>query len=227
MNTVLFDLDDTILDFRKSEAESIEKTLRTLGLDPSPELVRRYSAINEEGWLMFERGEITREECLSRRFRILFSETGTERDSSRAQTLYENFLADSAFVIDGAGEMLERVRRGRRLYVVSNGTSRIQRKRIALAGIARYFTGIFISEDLGLVKPSAEFFEACFSMIDSFDPAETIMVGDSLTSDVAGGINAGIRTVWYNPRRLPRRPDIVPDYEINDLSELDPLLNSL
>lgn len=227
MNTVLFDLDDTILDFRKSEAESIVKTMRALGLDPSPDFVRRYSAVNEEGWLMFERGEITRDECLSRRFRILFSEMGTNRNHAEAQRLYENFLTDSAFVADGAEEMLEKVRKGHRLYVVSNGTSRIQRRRIALSGVARYFTGIFISEDLGLVKPSAEFFRACFSRIDSFDPAETIMVGDSLTSDVAGGINAGIQTVWYNPRRLPRRPDIVPDYEVNDLSELDPLLNSL
>ena len=113
------------------------------------------------------------------------------------------------------------------LYLATNGTASVQAGRIKSAGIAPYFRDIFISEKLGANKPSRAFFQACFDAIPDFDPAAAIVVGDSLTSDIRGAINAGLRSCWYDPKGLPPRPDIVPDHTIRDLAELPPLLARL
>ena len=114
-----------------------------------------------------------------------------------------------------------------RLYLASNGAAAVQRMRLKSAGILPYFQNIFISEEMGADKPSLEFFRLCFSAIPGFDPAEAVMVGDSLTSDIRGGRNAGIRTCWFNAKDKPSRPDILPDHTIRTLAELPPLLETL
>ena len=111
-----------------------------------------------------------------------------------------------------------------RLYLVTNGTTCVQKGRIASAGIAKYFEEIFISEEIGYDKPSARFFEYCFSRIPDFSRDRAVIVGDSLTSDIQGGINAGIRTIWFNPKGQADDADIRPDLVVGSLSEIPALL---
>lgn len=224
---VLLDIDDTILDFKKAEAIAIRKTFQHIGIPVDDALIKRYSEINQLQWERLERGELTREQVLVERFDILFEELGVNAPSEMAQATYEYLLGIGHYFIDGAEEMLKSLYGKYELYVVSNGTANVQDRRMRSADIVKYFKGIFISERVGFNKPSKEFFDAAFAEMDGFDPACAILVGDSLTSDILGGKNAGIKTCWYNPKGKPPRADIVPDYEIKNLSELPELLERI
>ncbi len=227
LKTIFLDVDDTILDFHKAESAAIRRTLETLGIDPAPETTALYSRINAQQWELLEEGRLTRPQVLTRRFDLLFGELGIERSSCEAQKTYERLLSQGHWFMPGAEALLETLFGRYDLYIVSNGTGTVQDGRIASAGIARYFRDIFISERIGFDKPRREFFDACFARIPDFDRSRAIIVGDSLTSDIRGGINAGILTCWYNPRGKQRREDIVPDLEISALMQLPPLLEGI
>lgn len=224
---VLLDIDDTLLDFKKAEAIAIRKTFSTMGIAVDDALIARYSEINMAQWERLERGELTREQVLVTRFDILFEEMGMNIPSEMAQATYEYLLGIGHYFIDGAEELLEALYGKYKLYVVSNGTANVQDRRLKSAGIGKYFEKIFISERVGHNKPSKEFFDAALSQIEDFDRDSAVLVGDSLTSDILGGINAGIKTCWFNPHGKQPRPDIIPDYEIKSLSELPKLLEKL
>ena len=225
---VLFDVDDTLLDFGKAEAAAIRKTFERIGIPVTDELIRRYSEINAQQWSRFEKGEITREKLLTERFDILFSELGlSDIPSEMAQASYEYLLGIGHYFIDGAEELLEALKDKYELYIVSNGNASVQDRRLKSAGIIPYFKDIFISERVGFNKPSAEFFEACFERIPGFEKDKAVIVGDRLSSDILGGINAGVRTCWFNPRGDAPDPDIPADYEIKHLGELPALLESI
>lgn len=217
---VFLDLDDTIFDFHKSEGVALSGMLQELGIEPTQETVDTYSKINRACWESLERGETTREKILTERFRLLFERLKNDADPFKAQRIYEGNLAREYHYVNGAEELISSLFGNYKLYLASNGTARVQDSRIANSGIAKYFDGIFISERIGHDKPSREFFEKCFSYIEDFSKDEAIIVGDSLTSDILGGINAGIKTCWYNPHRKPGRADISPDFEIKSLDEL-------
>lgn len=224
---ILLDIDDTLLDFKKAEAIAIRKTFSTMGIAVDDALIARYSEINMAQWERLERGELTREQVLVTRFDILFEEMGMNIPSEMAQATYEYLLGIGHYFIDGAEELLEALYGKYKLYIVSNGTANVQDRRLKSAGIGKYFEKIFISERVGHNKPSKEFFDTALSQIEGFDRNSAVLVGDSLTSDILGGINAGIKTCWFNPRGKQPRPDIVPDYEIKSLSELPELLERL
>ncbi len=225
---VLLDIDDTLLDFGKAEAAAIKKTFERIGIPATDEVIARYSEINNAQWSALERGELTRQQVLVRRFDILFEELGiTGVPSEMAQASYEYLLGIGHYFIDGAVELLEALKDKYELYIVSNGTACVQDSRLASAGIAPYFKDIFISERIGADKPSREFFDRAFSRIEGFEREKAIIVGDRLSSDILGGINAGITTCWFNPKRLPPDPDIPADYEIHALNELPELLKNL
>ena len=224
---VLFDVDDTLLDFGKAEAAAIRKTFERIGIPVTDELIRRYSEINAQQWSRFEKGEITREKLLTERFDILFSELGINVPSEMAQASYEYLLGIGHYFVDGAEELLEALKDKYELYIVSNGNASVQDRRLKRAGIIPYFNDIFISERVGFNKPSAEFFEACFERIPGFEKDKAVIVGDRLSSDILGGINAGVKTCWFNPRGDAPNPDIPADYEIKHLSELPALLESI
>ena len=224
LKTIFLDLDDTLLDFHKAEAAALAKALTALDVPPTPAVIARYSAINAQQWRLLEEGKFTRDEILTRRFDILFRELGVERPSSLARRTYEGFLGQGHYFIPGAEELLKALVRRYDLYLVSNGTAAVQAGRIASAGIASYFRKIFISEQMGLHKPQKEFFDACFAAIPGFHREEALIIGDSLTSDIRGGNNAGIRTCWFNPQGKPRLEDVRVDYEVSALSQIPPLL---
>lgn len=225
---VFFDLDDTLLDFVKSERRAIRATLGTLGVRPTKALVERYHLINAAQWKLLERGEITREQVLHRRFALLFAECGMDCEPEHAQRIYEKELGTGHYFIAGAPRLLKQLARSYDLYLVTNGLATVQTSRLKSAGIAPLFRGIFISQEIGYNKPQPEYFEHCFSKIPGFQKENAVIIGDSLSSDMRGGNAAGIRTCWFNPHRHHAVPtDVQIDYEVRRLGELPALLKRL
>lgn len=227
IRNVLFDLDDTLFDFHKAEKIALTKTLVHFGIDPTEETLALYSTINATHWKRLELGEISREEVKVGRYRELFKTIGVECDPVKATAYYESMLAIGHYFMPGAPELLEELYRKYRLYIVSNGTAKVQEGRIGSSGIAKYMDGIFISQILGANKPNKQFFDICFAEIPDFSLSETVIIGDSLSSDIKGGINAGITTVWFNPKGIENDNDIKPDYTIKELSEVPGLLSQI
>lgn len=227
IRNVLFDLDDTLFDFHKAEKIALTKTLVHFGIDPTEETLALYSTINAAHWKRLELGEISREEVKVGRYRELFKTIGVECDPVKATAYYESMLTIGHYFMPGAPELLEELYRKYRLYIVSNGTAKVQEGRIGSSGIAKYMDGIFISQILGANKPDKQFFDICFAEIPDFSLSETVIIGDSLSSDIKGGINAGITTVWFNPKGIENDNDIKPDYTIKELSEVPGLLSQI
>ena len=229
IKNVFLDLDDTIFDFQKGERHSICKTFEQMGIPTDEAVISRYIEINLDCWRALERGEMTKEQVLVGRFEVLFNELNIPASAPMAQRIYEDFLALEYDFIPGAVELLESFRSTGKynLYTATNGIPEVQKPRIAKSGIAKYFNVIFISEEIGYAKPDKRFFDACFSSIDGFNLAETIIVGDSLTSDIKGGRDAGIKTCLFNPKGKPNKTDIIPDFEISSLGELPHVLMGL
>lgn len=227
IRNVLFDLDDTLFDFHKAEKIALTKTLVHFGIDPTEETLALYSTINAAHWKRLELGEISREEVKVGRYRELFETIGIECDPVKATAYYESMLAIGHYFMPGAPELLGELYRKYRLYIVSNGTAKVQEGRIGSSGITKYMDGIFISQILGANKPDKQFFDICFAEIPDFSLSETVIIGDSLSSDIKGGINAGITTVWFNPKGIENDSDIKPDYTINELSEVPGLLSQI
>ena len=227
IRNVLFDLDDTLFDFHKAEKIALTKTLVHFGIDPTEETLALYSTINAAHWKRLELGEISREEVKVGRYRELFKTIGVECDPVKATAYYESMLEIGHYFMPGAPELLEELYRKYRLYIVSNGTAKVQEGRIGSSGIAKYMDGIFISQILGANKPDKQFFDICFAEIPDFSLSETVIIGDSLSSDIKGGINAGITTVWFNPKGIENDNNIKPDYTIKELSEVPGLLSQI
>ena len=224
---LFLDLDDTILDFQKAEHIALSKTLRSFGLEPTETVLKRYNLINKAHWEALERKELTREQVLVGRFQVLFEEMGIAVEPVSVARAYEDNLSIGHYFLPGAEEAVEALSKKYKLYLASNGTAKVQAGRLKSANISRFFEEVFVSQELGANKPSLEYFEKCFARIPGFEKAKAIIVGDSLTSDILGGQNAGIATCWVNPHHKPRREDIRVDYEIEALSQLEDLLESL
>ncbi|MBE6991391.1 MAG: noncanonical pyrimidine nucleotidase, YjjG family [Ruminococcaceae bacterium] len=227
IKNLLFDLDDTILDFKKAESVALQNTLRMMGIEPEPRILLRYSEINQEQWKLLELGQITRAELKPRRYRILFEEFGLDASAEEAAATYEQQLGIGHYFMDGAEEALQRLSQSYRIYIVSNGTAVVQHSRIASSGIEKYISGLFISQEVGFDKPSPEFFSRVFDSIADFSKEETVIIGDSLSADIKGGLAAGITAIWFNPRKTANESGVVPHYELRHLSELDELLRAI
>ena len=224
---VFIDLDETLFDFHRAERLALTEMLSHFGIVPDEAMTKRYSVINKSQWELLEKKEKTRDEVLTDRFKIFFQEIGANVDSLEARKIYEKLLSDGHFFIDGAEELLDSLYGKYELYLASNGTQSVQERRIASSGISKYFKGIFISQALGHDKPSREYFDACFEKIEGFSKERAIIIGDSLSSDILGGKNAGITTCLFNPAKKENKTDIIPDFEVESLSEIPRLLERI
>ena len=220
---LLLDADDTLLDFRENERESVRKVFVQMGFHVDDMVLRRYSEINKALWLSHERGEISKQMIWDQRFAKLFEELHLPGDGEKAEKFYRAALGEGAQTIPGAVELCRTLCQNYALYIVTNGTAETQYSRIHKAGLDLWVRDIFISEKLGAPKPAASFFDAVFKRIP-FSRNECLIVGDSLTSDIQGGLNAGVDTCWYNPNRLKPPSNIRPTYEIQYLNQLYDLL---
>lgn len=221
IDTLLFDLDNTLLDFDKAEANALTKALWDAGITVTEEMLSRYNKINLAQWKLLEQGKMTREEVKIRRFKLLFQEFDIKISPEDVAKHYQTYLGQGHYFIEGAEEVLEKLSTKYRIYVVTNGTLSVQRGRLESSGIKKYLQGIFISEEIGYNKPSVEYFNKCFTQIPDFKKENTVIIGDSLSSDIQGGINAGIKTIWFHrPQDLTKNSQPKPDYEIKSLKSL-------
>ena len=205
---IFIDLDDTILDFKKAESVALRRSLEIFGITSDDKTVSVYSAINDKMWKRLERGENTREEILVMRFKELFEYLGVKKDPEKMNETYKKNLSVGHYFMPDAKELLKKLQ-GHRLFIVSNGTTAVQKGRIKSAGIEKYFEKIFLSQEVGFDKPDKRFFDICFKEIEGFNKRDAIILGDSLTSDIQGGKNAGIRTCWYNPHKKQGEADYI------------------
>lgn len=224
---LLLDLDDTILDFHMQESVAIRKTLSGAGVEPTEENCALYSKINLRYWKMLELGEVTREELTWRRFAELFETLGATADPKETAEKYMDHLSEGHYFLPGAEEAVKSLSKKYKLYMASNGTAKVQAGRLKSANISHYFQDIFVSQEMGVNKPDKLYFDRCAERIPGYDPRKSMIVGDSLTSDIQGGINAGMQTVWVNPGHKPHPAHITPDYQIEALCQLEALLEQI
>lgn len=224
--TILWDVDGTLLDFLAAEKAALQSLFEEFGMgECTDELIARYSKINRGYWERLERGELTKPQVLVGRFQEFFEKEGF--DSSIAAEFNEKYqlrLGDTIVYCDDSYEIIQSLQGKVKQYVVSNGTIIAQTKKLKLSGLGALMDGVFLSEQLGVEKPNMGFFDQVFEQIEPCEKDEILIVGDSLTSDIRGGNNAGIRTCWYNPRKETAQPGYQIDYEISDLHEIYELL---
>lgn len=198
-DTILFDADGTLFDFLRCEDSAIRATFADFEIEPSDALVLSYSQINDSLWKMLERGEIEKSVLLYIRFELFCEKHGFSRDAKAMAKKYMNELSEQAYFLDGAKELCASLFGKVRMYIVTNGVDFIQRKRYKKSGLGEYFDDLFISGEIGYEKPSVKYFDAVSEKIPDFSKKNTLIVGDSLTSDIRGGINYSLDTCWYNP----------------------------
>lgn len=224
---IFLDLDNTILDFDIAEDVALTRVMKEFGIDVTDENKKTYIKINEEEWGMYERDEKTQDALRVDRFSRFFEAIGNKHSGKEGEALYTKYLSVGHWFVDGALELLQDLSKDYKLYLASNGISSIQRGRLSSAKIDEYITDTFISQEIGVNKPSKEYFDYCFSKIEGFRPEEAIMIGDSLSSDIKGAVNAGIKSIWFNRKQQANKKSFKPDYEVNMLEDIKGIIDSL
>ncbi|MEW4234342.1 YjjG family noncanonical pyrimidine nucleotidase [Bacillus thuringiensis] len=222
--TLLFDVDDTLLDFQKAEKVALRVLFEEKGIPLTDEIEARYKKINKGLWDAFEKGELLRNEVVNTRFSLLFKEYGEEVNGILFENNYRNYLEEGNQLMQGAFEFINQIQGEYELYIVTNGVSKTQDKRLRNAGLHSLFKDVFVSEDIGFQKPMKEYFDYVFERIPNFAPEEGLIIGDSLRADIKGGYVAGIDTCWFNPERKLNDSGIIPTYEVHNFEELEALL---
>lgn len=221
---LLFDADNTILDFDKAEEDALRVAFSKYGLPFDNNVLTVYKRNNLYMWQQLELGLADKPTVRDKRFRLTFDELGysvSDQQLVEISACYEEWLHHGFAVIDHAEEVLQQlIDDGHTLILVSNGFLSVQVARMKGSGMGKYFPIRFISEQVGYSKPQKEFFDYAFDNIDGFEPSQAIIIGDSLTSDIQGGVNAGIATCWYNPNHAENTRGVRVDYEISDLRQL-------
>lgn len=219
---ILWDIDETLINFSLAEASAMKYCFNKYNIGECTEdKLKIYREINEKYWKKLEKGELSRIEVLEGRFKEFFSLYNI--DTSIIPEFNMDYLkstGDFAYCITNAKEVVTELKDKYKQYAASNGTVIAQNKKMSKSGLNELLDDVFISEEIGFNKPSKEFFDFIFNKIGSKNPNEYIIIGDSLTSDMMGGKNAGIKTCWYNPKNKENNMDYIPNYEIKDLKEV-------
>lgn len=219
---LLWDIDGTLLDFGKSEEYGIKECFEIFGLgECTDEMLSRYSEINRKYWGMLEKGEITKSQVLSERFKEFFSSENIRFNRiDDFNNEYQYLLGDKAFFCDNGFETVNALKGKVKQYAVTNGTFVAQQRKLTKSGLIEIFDDVFISDKIGFEKPSIEFFNEVEKKIGNFSKDEVMIIGDSLTSDMRGGNNANILCCWYNPHKAENNYDIKIDFEIENISQV-------
>ena len=233
VKVILWDIDGTLLDFKQSEYDAVKKCFEIFHMgNCTDEMIERYSNINAKYWERLERGEITKEQTLIGRFEEFFASEGLSVQKAQAfNKEYQIRLGDKVFFNDDANALILELKSKVKQYAVTNGTLAAQSSKLAKSGLDTLLDGTFISDEIGVEKPNIEFFNHVFGEIKKAGTSqehlrndEIMIVGDSLTSDMQGGNNAGILCCWYNPKGTKNTRDLKIDYEIRNLKEVIALI---
>ena len=224
----LFDLDDTLLDFKASERLSFERTLGALGLPRLPDgLFERYQTINTALWRRFEAGSVAKDVLKVERFRQTFDASGLDLDPEAASRLYLESLSDTVVLIDGAHALCETLAAIGEIGIITNGVEHIQHRRIASSGLQGHISFVATSERCGHAKPDSRFFDYSVKMARAFAHAHTVIVGDRLDADILGATRFGIESCWFNPAGLANDTEALPTCEVASLHDVVPALRRL
>lgn len=222
IRVLLWDLDNTLLDFPAAERAALQKTFADFSLGPCPDdQVARFSALNISWWHRLERGEVTKEHLLTGRFAAFFQAEGIPcTDYTAFNAAYQDHLGDTIVFLDHSDRLIRDLKGRVKQYAVTNGTRRAQERKLAKSGLGELLDGVFISEDVGAEKPSLDFFQPVLAAIGPYDKEEILLIGDSLTSDMEGGRRAGIPCCWYNPTGQPIPAGMPIRYDIRHLGQV-------
>lgn len=228
---ILWDIDNTLLNFDLAEKAAMKNGFEKFAIEIKDEnALGTYNSINDKYWKRLEKGEITRHETLHGRFREFFDLYNVNYDENLIENynlFFQNELGRNVFFNDGAKETLEILSRNYNQYAVTNGSKIAQKAKLSNSGLDKIFLDAFISEDLKVDKPSKEFFDKVFNKIGSTNKDEYILIGDSLSSDMRGANNAGIKNIWYNPKDKENNLGVNIDYTIHDLDKVIYILDEL
>lgn len=225
--TILFDADDTLLDFDKDETQALTKVLAQFGVPVSDENIKIYKEINVGLWKALERGEIDKPRLKQIRFRMFFEKIGyiPAGDPFTINEQYLSYLGEGGNLLDGAKELIESLKNDDYdLYIVTNGIEHTQKRRLTKAGILSHFTDIFVSETIGHQKPKKEYFDYVLSHIREKDIGKVLLIGDSLTSDIKGAMTSGIPCIWLRNNKVADYSGYSPDYIIDSIKNIKDLL---
>ena len=246
IRAILWDLDNTLLDFDVAEKEALTTGFREFNLGEfTDDMLKDYMVINRRRWQALERGEMEKQEVLEGRYREFFASLGKDTSIAAAfNDRYQELLGETICFRDNSYELLESYQGKILQCMASNGTKKAQTGKLKNSGFDKIFDLCFISEEIGAEKPSIDFFTPSFAEIDKWllenekdlpysegkylgkiRKDEMIIIGDSLTSDIRGGNNAGIKCCWYNPKNLPLSGDVRIDYEIKNLQEVKEIIS--
>lgn len=219
---IIFDLDDTILDFQDSEEKALKQIISLYKLPYNKHTIACYKRINDGLWHQLEDGLISREEVLTTRFLLFLKEFRIDENGANVEAIYREHLNQGHKTVTHAHELLNALsKRDYKLYIGTNGVGTTQRKRLEDAKLQRYFEQLFISEEIGYEKPNPDFFHYIFDALNSSRKEEFLMIGDRVTSDIKGAINAGIDCVWFNPKRsIPKSGSPKSTYTITNLMQI-------
>lgn len=222
IKVILWDIDGTLLDFEKAEKQAIRTCFEVFDLgECTDDMIAKYSVINKGYWERLERKEMTKPQILVERFREFFATEGIVTDcAENFNKEYQLRLGDTICFCDDGYELVKSLKNRVKQYAVTNGTKVAQVKKLNKSGLIDLFDDVFISEDIGVEKPDVKFFEHVWDEIGQYASDEVIIIGDSLTSDMQGGNNAGILCSWYNPKGLENTNGVKLDYEIQNLQEI-------
>jgi 2-haloacid dehalogenase len=222
---ILFDADGTLFDYEKSEERALEAALTEEGFPYRREAHRDvYRSINQELWELFEQGGIQAAELRVERFKRFLTVTGISLDPESISRRYLKHLAEGAYLYEGVETLIQELRRMYKLGLVTNGLKEVQRNRFAKTSLPEYISCIVVSDEVGVQKPDPAIFQMALREAGETDPKATLVVGDSLTSDIQGGVNAGMDTCWFNPMGKENGTSLSPTYEIRQLVELRDIL---
>ncbi len=219
---LLWDIDDTLIDFKSSEKTALKVCFKQFGVDLTDEDIKIYSEINHNYWELLAQEKIEKSTMLIRRFEDFIQQLSLNKiDCEAMNNLYQVALGDYAIMIEDAHEVCSQFRKTKKQYAVTNGTAVAQNKKLHKTGLVELFDGIFISDEVGYEKPDVRFFQYAFNKIAGFKHEEAIIIGDSLSSDMVGANNAGIDCCWFNPKgNINENTYIQIDYEIKELKEI-------
>lgn len=223
--TLLFDVDNTLLDFNATENSALHKLFIEMNYPLTSQIEKRYKEINGALWKALEEGRMERDEVMNIRFSLLFEELGVNVDGALLESKYRNFLEQGHHLMDGALDLIDHLADKFNLYIVTNGAAETQYRRLQDSGLYSYFKDIFISEEIGYQKPMREFFDFTFNSIPNFSKEATLIIGDSLNADIKGGNQAGIDTCWMNLEQIDNQTNMIPTYQITQLEDLFSILN--
>lgn len=224
---IIFDADETLFDFIKSERDAFKNTMLEFDIEYNENHhLKIYHGINADIWKEFEKGLITQERLKVERFKRLSHKLNTRFDEVAFAKSYMKHLSNASFLYDDSMDLVESLHKDYKLTIVTNGLTDVQDTRIRKSIIAKYFEDIVISEEVKVSKPNPEIFELALKNLNHTDKSKVLIVGDSLTSDIQGGINFGIDTCWFNPNRKVNETSIKPTYEISNIMELKDILKN-